>query len=119
MGDYLAQPFRVGIDGRTATALADDHVAGLIRSVLFTAPEERVNRPDFGCGLRRMLFAPNDPRATATQLLVHGALQRWLGDVIRVHEVRVESRQETLEVLVRYTRLGDGEEIVGKFSGGA
>ena len=31
----------------------------MIEQVLFTAPGERVNRPDFGCGLLQMVFGPN------------------------------------------------------------
>ena len=49
--------------------------------MLFTAPGERVNRPDFGSGLLQLVFAPNsDELAGATQFLVQGALQQWLGD---------------------------------------
>ena len=52
--------------------------------MLFTAPGERVNRPDFGSGLMQLVFAPNsDELAAATQFLVQGALQQWLGDLIR------------------------------------
>src|SRR3546814_19753698 len=54
-----------------------------------TNPGERVNRPDFGCGLRQLVFAPNsDALAAATQTLVHGALLRWLNEVIAVDAVR-------------------------------
>ncbi len=42
------------------------HVEQMIKQVLFTNPGERINRPDFGCGIRRMVFAPNsEPLAQA------------------------------------------------------
>jgi phage baseplate assembly protein W len=63
-----------------------------------------VNRPSFGCGLLRLVFAPNsDELATATQLLVQGSLQQWLGDLIQVDDVQVEHVDATLAVTVRYT----------------
>ena len=50
-------------------------------------PGERVNRPTFGSGLMQLVFAPNsDELAAATQFLVQGALQQWLGDLIQVDE---------------------------------
>ncbi len=40
-------------------------------------PGERVNRPDFGSGVARLVFAPSgDALAQSTQALVHGALQQ-------------------------------------------
>ncbi len=60
--------------------------------MLFTAPGERVNRPDFGCGLMQFVFAPNSVELAATlQALVQGALQQWLGNLIRIEEVAAES----------------------------
>ena len=63
----------------------------LIEQVLFTAPGERVNRPEFGCGLKQLVFAPaSDALAAATEQLVHGALIRWLDPVISVEKVAVD-----------------------------
>jgi phage baseplate assembly protein W len=79
------------------------HVEQLIRQVLLTAPGERINRPDFGCGVRRMLFAPNsEVTASLAQASVHEALSRWLGSVLAVAEVKVEVRDEVLEIRIAY-----------------
>lgn len=97
-------PFRFDGQGRTAGTGDEDHIRDLIEQVLFTAPGERVNRPDFGSGLQRLVFAPNSPElATATQFLVQGALQQWLGDLIEVNDVQVESDDSKLLVSVQYT----------------
>lgn len=88
---------------RRSTHRDDAHVRDLIEQVLFTAPGERVNRPDFGTGLLQLLFAPNsDTLASATQLLVRGALQQWLGEIIQVEDVRVEAEDAILRVTVEY-----------------
>lgn len=96
-------PFHTDSRGRTAGTDPDPHIRDLIEQVLFTAPGERVNRPTFGTGLMQLVFAPNSAElATATQFLVQGALQQWLGELIQVEAVQVESQDSTLRVLVRY-----------------
>ena len=51
-----------------------------------------------------MVFGPNSPElATATQFLVKSALQQWLGEVIQIDEVEVESEESTLSIKVVYT----------------
>lgn len=79
------------------------HVEQLMLQVLFTNPGERVNRPDFGCGLRRLVFAPNsDASASLTQVAVFQALTDWLGSVIEVSDVSVQALEEVLEVRIAY-----------------
>lgn len=96
-------PFHFDHSGRTARAGEEKHLRDLIEEVLFTAPGERVNRPDFGCGLMQLVFAPNsDELAAAVRYLVQGALQRWLGDLIAVEDVAVTSEEAAVRVAVTY-----------------
>ena len=63
------------------------HVEQLMKQVLLTNPGERIHRPDFGCGLRRMVFAPNDPAAASLlKVTILQALDRWLGTVVSVED---------------------------------
>ena len=116
--------FPMRLDGRGRTALVDDaaYVKGLVEHLLFTAPGERVNRPDFGSGVGRLVFAPSDDAlAQSTQALVHGALQRWLGDLLRFEDVTVTSVDSRLEVVVHYVPLtapGTGERRTVTVAGG-
>ena len=99
----IAYPFH--IDGRGRSADADDeaHIRQMIEQLLFTAPGERVNRPDFGTGLMQLIFAPNSPElAAATEFTVQGALQQWLGEVIKVEAVDVASEEAMLRISVQY-----------------
>ena len=110
-------PFHPDRRGRTAETDQEDHVRDLIEQVLFTAPGERVNRPDFGSGLMQLVFAPtSDEVATATQFLVQGALQQWLGELIQVEAVQVESEDATLRVSVQYTLRRNQQSQVAAFS---
>jgi len=99
----IAYPYQFDASGGTAQSAADDHIRQLIEQTLFTSPGERVNRPTFGTGVMQLIFAPNsDALSTATQFLVQGALQQWLGDLIQVEAVQVESQDSTLMVTVQY-----------------
>lgn len=120
MAAHLDHPFHFDGRGRAAVAGDGDHVRDLIYQVLFTAPGERVNRPDFGCGVDRLVFAPASAAlAASTQFLVQGALERWLSDVIRVHRVEVAAEEATVTVEVVYTRLDTGSRQSEVFSAGA
>lgn len=100
----LDYPYDFDSRGRTAETINDEHIRDLIEQVLFTTPGERVNRPTFGSGVLQLIFAPNsEALASATQMTVQGALQQWLGDLIQVEAVDVQSEDSTLRVLVQYT----------------
>lgn len=114
---YLDYPLGVGTQGRIRTTDADDHVRDLIHQVLFTAPGERVGRPDFGCGLKGLLFMPaGDVVAMATQFTVQGALHQWLGDRIRIEGVQIITGESVVTVEVQYTRRDTGEQLRDRFA---
>jgi phage baseplate assembly protein W len=111
-------PFHLDGRGRVATSTgADDHIRDLIHQVLFTNPGERVNRPDFGCGVKALLFMPNsDALAAATEVMVKGALQRWLEREIIVEKVQVRALDARLTVTVAYVVRADGLRRVDAFA---
>lgn len=79
------------------------HVRQMMLQVLFTNPGERINRPDFGCGLRRMIFAPNsDVTANLLQVTIFQSLERWLGNVISLIDVKAQAIDEKLDVRIVY-----------------
>jgi phage baseplate assembly protein W len=96
-------PYHIAVDGRTAATGTDDHIRGMIEQVLFTNPGERVNRPSFGCGLLQLIFSPNSPElATATQSYSRFPA-KWLGELIQLDSVDVQSEDSTLRVTIAYT----------------
>ena len=110
-------PYRVDRTGRTAAPSgAAEHARALIEQVLFTAPGERVMRPDFGTGVHQLVFAPaGDQAAVAAQHLVSGALQQWLAGWIEVQDVTVEPGDGTLEVTVAYRLRETGDDDLATF----
>ncbi len=110
-------PFGIDGRGRTATTSEADHIKQLVRQVLFTALGERVNRPTFGSGVNQLVFAPNSNElASATQYLVQGALQQWLGNIIHVESVKVTSEESTLHVVIQYVVRRTQQRELAEFS---
>jgi phage baseplate assembly protein W len=76
----------------------------MIEQFLFTSAGERVMLPEFGSGLQQLIFAPNSPEvASALQFNLQGGLQRWLGDVIEIRDLEVDSQEATLRITIIYT----------------
>lgn len=114
----LAFPLRIDRRGHTAQAGYEDHVRDMIEQLLFTSPGERVMRPDFGCGLLDLVFAPNSPEmASALQLSVQAALQRWLGDLITVESLEVTGENNVVRVHLVYVVQRTGSRRDGTFEG--
>ncbi|HME21282.1 MAG TPA: GPW/gp25 family protein [Acetobacteraceae bacterium] len=98
-----AFPFQFDMRGRTATTDDATHIRDMIEQLLFTAPGERVNNPDFGSGLLQMVFAPNSTElAAALQFTTQAAVQRYLGDLIDLQQLDVTAQDATLSVTVKY-----------------
>lgn len=114
----IAFPFQFDARGRTAEADYEQHIRDLIEQLLFTMPGERVNRQP-GSGLMQLVFAPNSPElAAATQFQVQAALQLWLGDLIQIQGVDVQSEESTLAVTVRYIIRRTQQQRVEQFTRG-
>ena len=103
-------PYQLSPQGSTAVAASrDDHIAQMLEQLLFTRPGERVNRPDFGCGLYDMVFAPNSPEiAAALNVTITAAIGRWLGDVISLTALDVTAEESVLRVFIAYVVLATG-----------
>lgn len=81
----------------------DRHVREMLMQLLLTDPGERVNRPEFGCGIRRLVFAPlNVSSASLAQVTVLNALERFMASVIDTERVDVDFREETAQIKVVY-----------------
>lgn len=111
--------YPIKLDGHGLTALTnhEDHIRDMIEQVLFTTPGERVNRPTFGSGIMRLVFAPNSEELVATtQFLVQGSLQQWLGHLIHIEAVKVEGIDATVNITVAYMVLRTQQRGVAEIS---
>jgi phage baseplate assembly protein W len=98
-------------DGLSVTATGsvsmvdgDDCVRQALVMLLATAPGERLMRPEYGCHLRRLAFAPNDE--TTAGLAIHyvrQAVERWEP---RVEIVDLDAGPDPDDDRVLQVRLG-------------
>jgi phage baseplate assembly protein W len=110
-------PFHFDARKRTAANGDDDHIRDLIEQLVLTGPGERVNRPAFGSGLQQLAFAPSSPElAAAVQFLVQGALEQYMGDLIRVESVQVDAVDSVLEVRISYVVKRTQERATAQFN---
>lgn len=116
----VAYPFGFDEYGHTASpATSADHVRELVEQLLWTAPGERVNRPDLGTGVLHLVFAPNSPELAATlQFTIQASLEQVLGDLLRVDALAVESEDATLRVELAYTLRATGEQAAVSLTAG-
>jgi uncharacterized protein len=81
----------------------DRHVREILMQLLLTNPGERIHRPEFGCGIRRLVFSPlNESSASLAQVAVLNALERFMSSVIDTERVDVEFREETARIKIVY-----------------
>ena len=101
--DY-AFPFCIDPISRQAQRVGyERHVAELVQQLLLTGPGERADRPEFGCGLRALVFAGNsDALAATAHMLVQHSLTRWLSDHLAVRSVEVAAEESQITVRVEY-----------------
>ena len=118
-GRHLAFPFRIGPDGRTAAPASDaEHVRDELLQLLLTSQGERLFLPEFGGGLRRLVFEPaSDALRNVVKARITQALSRWLGHRLTVEmlDVTWDSSAATFEVTVQYRPTGSANSRVVKF----
>jgi phage baseplate assembly protein W len=101
-------PFAANLAGRITSMQGDEAIRAKIIQVLFTAPGERVNKPEFGCGLFDLVFEPNNLiLAAAMEFKIMQALNRWLEEDILVDTVKVDAVDETITIEIAYTKKSD------------
>jgi phage baseplate assembly protein W len=78
VGAGWAFPMRTDASGAVALVRREREVEEAIRLVLATAPGERPMRPEFGCAIHDLVFAPvNEATAGQIRQEVRASLDRW------------------------------------------
>lgn len=110
--DYLAYPLAIdrGLGAFAEVGDYGSYLRGLILQVLMTAQGERINRPDFGASIRRLVFAPLGMGIESfVQTLVLDAVNQWLARYVRLEQVKVTVLDTTIQIDIDYTVLAIGE----------
>jgi len=103
-GDFLgsgwAFPFRISPSGGIALQRHERDIDEAIRIILNTAKGERHMRPQFGCGIHELVFAPNN---ATTAGLVESYVEEaigWWEPRVEVLEVNVDTDDDERNLLI-------------------
>lgn len=112
IGRGLAFPLHTDVTGAVALVSGDREIVESIRLILGTAPGERPMRPEFGCAIHDLVFAPADA-ATAGKIAyeVRLAIERW-EPRITLTDVQVsfaEADRGMLLIDIRYELRGSND----------
>jgi phage baseplate assembly protein W len=99
LGVGTGLPVAASSDGSLQRAAYEDSVRQSVWIILSTSKGERVMRPDFGCGIHDLVFAPNTPTT-------HGRLATAVREALLSFEPRVDVRD------VRVVASGEGGEVL-------
>ena len=121
--DYLSFPLRITEAGAAVSGRAA-HVREQIEQVLFTEPGERVFRPEFGAGIRALIFEPN---GSVLAGVLHKRLLDSLSDALQGEvdpkslDIKVDAEDEKLKVWIAYSlaTVGHNESYEIPLSGGS
>jgi len=106
MGKGWAFPVERNLaDGRFEVAEYETSITQAIQIILSTAPGERVMRPNFGCAIHELAFAPNSPATRGmAEHHVREALLRWEPriEVLDVRAITSDRPDEELWIGVDY-----------------
>ena len=116
-GKHLSFSFRIEKDGRTAQVDSlEKHVRDELIQLILTNPGERLFLPEFGGGVRRLVFENADAATAAVaRATLAQALTRWMGHRIEVEELRVAVENETIQVDLKYRIAGTDDTRVMRF----
>ena len=106
--------FYVGVDdqGRIESAAYEESIRQAIGIILRTAPGERVMRPEFGCGVQRLVFAgASQETVAAAEYVIATGIRKYMSDLIQLDAVRVTVDDTQLIIDILYTVPDSGEEL--------
>ncbi|HMA34794.1 MAG TPA: GPW/gp25 family protein [Chloroflexia bacterium] len=116
-GDFLGNgwsfPFRIGPSGGIALTHQEPDIDEAIRIILSTAKGERHMRPQFGCGIHDLVFAPNN---ATTAGLVRSYVEEAIGwweprvDEVEVAVTTDEVERNLLILNIRYRIRATNDE---------
>lgn len=116
---YMRYPFEIGAEGAVTSGRVQ-HVREQIEQVLLTIPGERVFRPEFGAGVRRLVFEPNNAAlASVTEKRLRSSLEEALrGEVepkmLQIEVTRPDDQPETVIISIGYrlSTTGEADKVV-------
>ena len=115
--DFLGKGFRfpvaVNLNGGVSTSVLEENVRQSIFIILGTAPGERLMRPQFGCRIHDLMFAPNnDITAARAEVYCEEAIYKFEPRVDKVicRAIAHPDQPNRLDVRLEYVIAGKHEK---------
>ena len=117
MNKHLSFPFRIARDGRSAQVHStEEHVRDELIQLFLTSPGERLFLPEFGGGVRHLVFEPaGEATRGMTKARVTQAINNWLGHRVTLEELSVEIENTTIDVMIKYRIAGTEDSRIMRF----
>lgn len=113
LGKGLRFPVSVNLNGGVSTSALEENVRQSIFIILGTAPGERLKRPDFGCRIHDLMFAPNnDMTAALAEVYCKEAIYKFEPriDHVLVRALANSDQPNRLDVRIEYIIAGKNEK---------
>ena len=116
MGRSLQFPFAIGTLGVPRSSEKGRALREQLEQLLFTIPGERVDRPDFGCGVQRLVFGvASEQTVVATEYVISRGIRKFIPE-IQLDALRVSVDDATLSIDILYSVKSTGEELAASFT---
>ena len=113
LGKGLRFPVSINLNGGVSSSVLEENVRQSIFVILGTAPGERLQRPDFGCRIHDLMFAPNtDITAARAEVYCEEAIYKYEP---RVEKVVVRAapnadQPNRLDIRIEYVIAGKNDK---------
>ena len=105
LGKGLRFPVSINLNGGVSSSALEENVRQSIFIILGTAPGERLRRPDFGCRIHDLMFAPNNEMTAArAEIYCEEAIYKFEPRISRVtcHALPNPAQPNVLDLKVEY-----------------
>ncbi len=105
IGQGLTFPLQIDQQGGLALARGVNEIEQAIKIILGTIPGERVMRPEFGCRIHELLFAPNNASTRRlAAFYIEEALKQWEPRIepTEIEAIQDPSRDGTLLIEIKF-----------------
>jgi len=113
LGKGLRFPVSINLNGGVSSSTLEENVRQSIFVILGTAPGERLNRPDFGCRIHDLMFAPNtDITSARAEVYCEEAIYKFEPRIERV-VCRAQANADhpnRLDVRIEYVIAGKNDK---------
>jgi phage baseplate assembly protein W len=113
LGKGLRFPVSINLNGGVSSSALEENVRQCIFIILGTAPGERLNRPQFGCQIHDLMFAPNNPiTAAAAEVYCEEAIYKFEPRVEKVTCRAAPNSDEPnrLDIRIEYVIAGKNDK---------